>query len=253
MCGERGGLTSGSCRGRPRGSPCTGQGLAPPRCLPRGSSLAPAQASWWSLKKQFKSVFQNVSTVIDCVSCQKCRLHAKVTMLGFGAALKMLLLPHELIQVRPGLARSQAGPGRLGREWGAGSARWESSRCEAQADVGLVKGRMSAGHMGEVRTSNSELPAARCAAGLHLARRARGVCEYSQQVLLRHRARQGAHAGAHLPRTLSHAGAAQAHPPALAQPAVWPPFGSESEWRHLLQGTGCGHRRARVPPVLLKP
>uniref|UniRef100_A0A7S3STQ9 FAD-dependent oxidoreductase 2 FAD-binding domain-containing protein n=1 Tax=Emiliania huxleyi TaxID=2903 RepID=A0A7S3STQ9_EMIHU len=55
------------------------------------------QASWWSLKKQFKSVFHNVSTVLDCVSCQKCRLHAKVTMLGFGAALKMLLLPTELL------------------------------------------------------------------------------------------------------------------------------------------------------------
>ena len=60
----------------------------------------PFQASWWSLKKQFKSVFHNVSTVLDCVSCQKCRLHAKVTMLGLGAALKMLLLPHELIQVK---------------------------------------------------------------------------------------------------------------------------------------------------------
>ncbi len=36
------------------------------------------QASWWSLKKQFKGVFHNVSRVIDCVSCQKCRLHAKV-------------------------------------------------------------------------------------------------------------------------------------------------------------------------------
>jgi len=55
------------------------------------------QASWWSLKKQFKGVFHNVSRVIDCVSCQKCRLHAKVTMLGYGTALKMLLLPPELL------------------------------------------------------------------------------------------------------------------------------------------------------------
>ena len=52
---------------------------------------------WWSLKKQFKGVFHNISRVIDCVSCQKCRLHAKVTMLGFGAALKLLLLPQELL------------------------------------------------------------------------------------------------------------------------------------------------------------
>lgn len=36
------------------------------------------QAPWWSLKKQFKGVFHNVSRVLDCVSCQKCRLHAKV-------------------------------------------------------------------------------------------------------------------------------------------------------------------------------
>ena len=56
-----------------------------------------AQAQpWWSLKKQFKGVFHNVSKVLDCVSCQKCRLHAKVTMLGYGTALKMLLLPPEL-------------------------------------------------------------------------------------------------------------------------------------------------------------
>lgn len=116
-----------------------------PRRLPRGSSLAPAQASWWSLKKQFKSVFQNVSTVIDCVSCQKCRLHAKVTMLGFGAALKMLLLPHELIQVRPGLARSQAGPGRLGREWGAGSARWEARGVKRRPMWGWSRGECRRG------------------------------------------------------------------------------------------------------------
>ena len=55
------------------------------------------QAEWWSLKKQFKGVFHNVSTVLDCVSCQKCRLHAKVTMLGLGTALKMLLVPAELL------------------------------------------------------------------------------------------------------------------------------------------------------------
>ena len=52
---------------------------------------------WWSLKRQFKGVFHNVSRVLDCVSCQKCRLHAKVTMLGYGCALKLLLLPPELL------------------------------------------------------------------------------------------------------------------------------------------------------------
>ena len=63
------------------------------------------QSPWWSLKKQFKSVFHNVSRVIDCVTCEKCKLHAKVTMLGLGTALKMLLLPIELIP--PSISRDE--------------------------------------------------------------------------------------------------------------------------------------------------
>jgi ERO1-like protein alpha len=34
---------------------------------------------------------------LDCVSCQKCRLHGKIQLLGMGTALKMLLLPEALI------------------------------------------------------------------------------------------------------------------------------------------------------------
>eukprot|EP00808_Paulinella_micropora_P011984 g12992.t1 len=49
------------------------------------------------LKRQFKGVFQNISTVLDCVSCQKCKLHAKLQLLGMGTALKVLLLPDHLI------------------------------------------------------------------------------------------------------------------------------------------------------------
>jgi len=45
------------------------------------------------LKRQFKSVFQNITDVINCVQCQKCRLHAKLHVLGVGTALKILLLP----------------------------------------------------------------------------------------------------------------------------------------------------------------
>lgn len=37
-----------------------------------------------SLKKQFKGVFRNISTILDCVDCQRCKLHAKLQLLGIG-------------------------------------------------------------------------------------------------------------------------------------------------------------------------
>jgi flavocytochrome c len=49
------------------------------------------------LKKQFKSVFQNITVLVECVQCQRCRLHAKLYSLGLGSALKILLSPPELI------------------------------------------------------------------------------------------------------------------------------------------------------------
>lgn len=58
----------------------------------------PHEHTWWSLKRQFKGVFQNISKIVDCVPCQKCRLHGKLQLLGLGTALKWLLLPADLIQ-----------------------------------------------------------------------------------------------------------------------------------------------------------
>jgi len=30
---------------------------------------------------------------MDCISCQKCKLHGKLQLLGIGTALKILLVP----------------------------------------------------------------------------------------------------------------------------------------------------------------
>jgi len=49
------------------------------------------------LKRDFKNVFRNISRILDCVSCQKCKLHGKLALLGLGAALKTLLLPSDMI------------------------------------------------------------------------------------------------------------------------------------------------------------
>ena len=42
------------------------------------------------LKDDFKQRFRNVSRIMDCVGCDKCRLWGKVQTAGYGAALKVL-------------------------------------------------------------------------------------------------------------------------------------------------------------------
>ncbi len=42
------------------------------------------------LKDEFKQHFRNVSRIMDCVGCDKCRLWGKVQTTGLGTALKVL-------------------------------------------------------------------------------------------------------------------------------------------------------------------
>ncbi|KAI1077376.1 endoplasmic oxidoreductin [Whalleya microplaca] len=43
-----------------------------------------------SLKEDFRNRFRNVSRIMDCVGCDKCRLWGKVQTSGYGTALKIL-------------------------------------------------------------------------------------------------------------------------------------------------------------------
>ncbi len=43
-----------------------------------------------ALKEEFKSHFRNVSMIMDCVTCEKCRLWGKIQISGIGTALKIL-------------------------------------------------------------------------------------------------------------------------------------------------------------------
>lgn len=43
-----------------------------------------------SLKEDFKHRFRNISRIMDCVGCDKCRLWGKVQTAGYGTALKVL-------------------------------------------------------------------------------------------------------------------------------------------------------------------
>ncbi|KAJ3089774.1 hypothetical protein HK102_005537 [Quaeritorhiza haematococci] len=49
-----------------------------------------ATSSSKALKEEFKSHFRNISRIMDCVTCEKCRLWGKIQISGLGTALKIL-------------------------------------------------------------------------------------------------------------------------------------------------------------------
>lgn len=69
------------------------------------TTLFPDDSADHELKTTFKGVFHNVSSILDCVQCQQCKLHGKLAMTGYGAALKVLLMenasltPNEIVAI----------------------------------------------------------------------------------------------------------------------------------------------------------
>ena len=53
----------------------------------------------FSLQQNFKGVFHNISSILDCVQCQQCKLHGKMGMLGYGTALKVLFMSPERLEL----------------------------------------------------------------------------------------------------------------------------------------------------------
>jgi ERO1-like protein beta len=56
-----------------------------------------------SLKEDFRNRFRNVSRIMDCVGCDKCRLWGKLQTVGYGTALKILFND----QPNPALRRTE--------------------------------------------------------------------------------------------------------------------------------------------------
>ena len=46
---------------------------------------------------EFKKTFRRISSLVNCVTCKRCKLHASVAMHGIGAGLKILLSPREVV------------------------------------------------------------------------------------------------------------------------------------------------------------
>lgn len=41
--------------------------------------------------KEYQSYFHNISRILNCVECEKCRLFGKMQTYGIGTALKILM------------------------------------------------------------------------------------------------------------------------------------------------------------------
>ncbi|KAN0064593.1 endoplasmic oxidoreductin-1 [Thecaphora frezii] len=55
----------------------------------------------FELKQQFRQHFRNISSIMDCVGCDKCRLWGKLQVNGIGTALKLLFNGNEAGEKRP--------------------------------------------------------------------------------------------------------------------------------------------------------
>ncbi|TVY71399.1 Endoplasmic reticulum oxidoreductin-1 [Lachnellula suecica] len=60
-----------------------------------------------SLKEDFRNRFRNVSRIMDCVGCDKCRLWGKLQTAGYGAALKVLFEFDNNSEDVPSLSRTE--------------------------------------------------------------------------------------------------------------------------------------------------
>jgi hypothetical protein len=55
--------------------------------IARSDAVAPVSQQ---LRDEFKHNFRNVSRILDCIGCDKCRLWGKLQISGLGTALKIL-------------------------------------------------------------------------------------------------------------------------------------------------------------------
>ncbi|KAI6250981.1 Endoplasmic reticulum oxidoreductin-1 [Erysiphe necator] len=60
-----------------------------------------------SLKEDFRKRFRNVSSIMDCVGCDKCRLWGKLQIAGYGTALKVLFESENNSKDVPKLKRTE--------------------------------------------------------------------------------------------------------------------------------------------------
>ena len=64
-----------------------------------------------ALREEMRGAFRNVSRIMDCVGCDKCRLWGKIQFLGLGTAMKLLFAEHDQVIENsvPGVVAGEGG------------------------------------------------------------------------------------------------------------------------------------------------
>ncbi|EYB21228.1 hypothetical protein FG05_04911 [Fusarium graminearum] len=109
-----------------------------------------------SLKEDFRNRFRNVSRLMDCVGCDKCRLWGKLQTAGYGTALKILFeldnnnedVPHlqrtEIVALFNTYARISSSLHNIGEFRKMMEAKVENEKVAKEFDEATEKGRLRA-------------------------------------------------------------------------------------------------------------
>jgi hypothetical protein len=57
--------------------------------------------------EEFRNRFRNISRIMNCVTCEKCRVWGKLQILGLGTAIKILLTPEKELMGSAGVLNRQ--------------------------------------------------------------------------------------------------------------------------------------------------
>jgi len=111
-----------------------------------------------TLKEEFKEKFRNISRIMDCVGCDKCKLWGKIQVTGLGTALRILFPPADAaVQTLGDASRSggsRSGEARSG-EARSGEARSGGSRIHGRSNFSLQRSEVVALINAFGRTSSS--------------------------------------------------------------------------------------------------
>ncbi|KXX80168.1 Endoplasmic reticulum oxidoreductin-1 [Madurella mycetomatis] len=128
-----------------------------------------------SLKEDFRNRFRNVSRLMDCVGCDKCRLWGKLQTAGYGAALKVLfefdnnnepevplLKRTELVALFNTYARLSSSLNAIQRFRGmveeAGTIKESEERLKGAESVNAIPERVKKTHHAVVSSSSEAVP-----------------------------------------------------------------------------------------------
>mmetsp|Transcript_23248 Transcript_23248/g.23460 ORF Transcript_23248/g.23460 Transcript_23248/m.23460 type:complete len:437 (+) Transcript_23248:272-1582(+) len=56
------------------------------------------------LREDFRTKFRNISRILDCVTCEKCRMWSKLQVMGMGTAIRILLTSNDDLKIAENMA-----------------------------------------------------------------------------------------------------------------------------------------------------